>query len=143
MKRKFQAVCAAALLLGSAGASAADDKTNGGRLDTLGFDLYDPMYFIVGGDGGLNAKFQVSFKYQFFSGEGWMGKHVPFAQDFYLSYSQTSLWDLDELSSPFKDSSYKPRIFYALDNLLSDDSAWSLGIEAGFAHESNGKAGVD
>src|SRR5699024_2688125 len=62
----------------------------------------------------------------------------------YLSFSQTSLWDLGELSKPFRDSSYRPRVFYAnyaLGKLF--DGQLRLGIEAGAGHESNGKDGED
>lgn len=110
----------------------------------LGFSLYDPIYFIVGNDGGTNAKFQLSFKYQFFSEGGWLNQHLKFPSHLYLSYTQTSLWDLDEDSSPFNDSSYKPRIFYSNDFITpSDTQNFGFGFELGFAHESNGKSGVD
>jgi len=109
----------------------------------LAVSVYEPVYFIVGGDGGLNAKFQISFRYQLFDSHGTWAQHVPWIDDFYLSFSQTSLWDLGELSKPFTDSSYRPRLFYAnyaLGHAL--DGRLSFGVESGFGHESNGKDGT-
>ncbi len=110
----------------------------------LAVSVYEPVYFIVGGDGGLNAKFQLSFRYRLFDDQGRLARRLPWIDDLYLSYSQTSLWDLNELSKPFRDSSYRPRLFYAnydLGRLF--DGRVRLGIEAGAGHESNGKDGED
>jgi phospholipase A1/A2 len=110
----------------------------------LAVSVYEPVYFIVGGDGGLNAKFQISLRYRLFDGRGQLAERLPWIDDLYLSYSQTSLWDLDDLSKPFRDSSYRPRLFfsnYDLSRLL--DGRLRLGIEAGAGHESNGKEGED
>ncbi len=95
-------------------------------------------------DGGLNAKFQISLRYQLFDSQGPLARRVPWIDDFYLSYSQTSLWDLGEESSPFFDSSYRPRLFYANYDLARFfDGRLRLGVETGLGHESNGKAGAD
>lgn len=110
----------------------------------LGVSTYDPIYFIVGNNGGLNSKFQISFKYSIFREGSWISDCLPVPSHIYLSYTQTSLWDLHERSSPFKDTSYKPRLFYARDDIWTSDSKhWQLGLEGGFAHESNGKADPD
>lgn len=110
----------------------------------LAVSVYEPIYFIVGGDDGLNAKFQISLRYRLFDGQGRLAERVPWIDDIYLSYSQTSLWDLDELSKPFRDSSYRPRLFYANYDLRRIfDGRLRLGIETGAGHESNGKEGED
>jgi len=108
----------------------------------LAVSVYEPVYFIVGGDDGLNAKFQISLRYRLFDGQGALASRLPWIDDLYLAFSQTSLWDLDELSKPFRDSSYRPRLFYAdydLGRLF--DGRVRLGVEAGAGHESNGKDG--
>jgi phospholipase A1/A2 len=108
----------------------------------LALSVYEPMYFLIGGDGGLNAKFQISFRYRLFDNHGPLARTLPWIDDLYLAYSQTSLWDLNELSKPFRDSSYRPRLFYAnydLTRLL--DGQLRVGVESGFGHESNGKDG--
>ncbi len=110
----------------------------------LAVSVYEPVYFVVGGDGGLNAKFQISLRYRLFDGSGALAEQLPWIDDIYLSYSQTSLWDLNDLSKPFRDSSYRPRLFfsnYDLGRLL--DGRLRLGIEAGVGHESNGKEGEE
>ena len=110
----------------------------------LAVSVYEPIYFILGGNDGLNAKFQISLRYRLFDGQGQLAEKLPWIDDLYLSYSQTSLWDLDDLSKPFTDSSYRPRLFfsnYDLGRLL--DGRLRLGIEAGAGHESNGKGGEE
>ena len=108
----------------------------------LAVSVYEPVYVIVGGDDGLNAKFQISFRYRLFDGEGALASRLSWIDDLYLAFSQTSLWDLSELSKPFKDSSYRPRLYYAdydLGRLF--DGRVRLGVESGVGHESNGKDG--
>jgi phospholipase A1 len=110
----------------------------------LAVSVYEPVYFIVGGDGGLNAKFQISLRYQLFDNRGSLASRLSGIDDLYLSYSQTSLWDLNDLSKPFKDSSYRPRLFYSdFDLARFFDGQLRVGVEAGFGHESNGKEGED
>jgi phospholipase A1 len=106
----------------------------------LALSVYEPVYFIFGGDGGFNAKFQISFKYQLFDAQGNFSKKLPWLGDLYLGYSQTSLWDLGELSAPFKDTSYRPRLFYLNDHIFDFfDGRLRVGVESGVGHESNGK----
>lgn len=124
-----------------AAAAQADSKLID-KPPPLAVTVYEPVYFVVGGDGGLNAKFQISLRYRLFDDRGRLASRLPWIDDLYLSYSQTSLWDLNELSKPFKDTSYRPRFFYAnydLGRML--DGRLRLGVEAGAGHESNGKEG--
>ena len=108
----------------------------------LAVSVYDPVYFLIGGDGGLNAKFQISFRYRLFDDKGSWARKLPWIDDLYLSFSQTSLWDLNELSKPFRDSSYRPRLFYANHDLArANDGQVRFGVETGLGHESNGKDG--
>lgn len=110
----------------------------------LAVSVYEPVYFLVGGDGGLNAKFQISLRYQLFDGRGALASRLPWIDDLYLAYSQTSLWDLGDLSKPFKDSSYRPRVFFSNYDLARFfDGQLRVGIETGFGHESNGKVGEE
>ncbi|HEY0943159.1 MAG TPA: phospholipase A [Steroidobacter sp.] len=110
----------------------------------LAVSVYEPVYLVVGGDGGLNAKFQISLRYRLFDDRGRLAERLPWIDDLYLSYSQTSLWDLSDASKPFKDSSYRPRLFYSHYDLARYfDGQLRVGVEAGFGHESNGKEGDD
>lgn len=131
-----------------AAAPADDSKQPDNRLidkpPPLAVSTYEPVFFIVGGDGGLNAKFQISFRYQLFDGRGPLAQRLPWLDDLYLSFSTTSLWDLGELSKPFTDSSYRPRLFYSNYDLMRVlDGQLRIGVETGFGHESNGKEGDD
>lgn len=106
--------------------------------------VYDPVYFAVGTRERTNAKFQLSFKYRFFTEDGPLAQRVNFLQDLYLGYTQTSLWDLESNSAPFYDSSYKPRLFYYNRDVWDGaEKKISLGLEGGLGHESNGKSGTD
>jgi phospholipase A1 len=110
----------------------------------LAVSIYEPVYFIVGGDGGLNAKFQISLRFRLFDDHGRLARRLPWIDDLYLSFSQTALWDLGELSKPFKDASYRPRLFYGNYDLARYFGGnLRVGVESGIGHESNGKEGDD
>lgn len=97
---------------------------------------YEPMYFAIGSRGNTNAKFQVSLKFRIFSPK----TKTPFLEKLYLAYSQTSIWDLESASKPFRDSSYRPSLFFLDDRVSQWPFANSrLGFQAGVEHESNGK----
>jgi phospholipase A1 len=105
---------------------------------------YDPVYFALGTRGETNAKFQLSFKFQFFAQDAPLVRYANFLQDIYFGYTQTTIWNIGSASAPFYDTSYQPRVFY-----LNED-AWDwpgrkvmLGVESGLGHESNGKSGAD
>lgn len=101
---------------------------------------YEPIYFIVGPRDGLNAKFQLSFKYRLIRPDGPLALRYPGTENFYFSYTQFSLWDLSDSSAPFRDTSYIPRLFFLEDNLWRSRSGQTmLGLETGLGHQSNGK----
>ncbi len=133
---------------GAWNAAAAPARPSGTALidkpPPLAVSVYEPVYFIVGGDGGLNAKFQISLRFRLFDDHGRLARKLPWIDDLYLAFSQTALWDLGELSKPFKDSSYRPRLFYANQDLARYfDGNLRVGVEAGVGHESNGKEGEE
>lgn len=103
---------------------------------------YDPVYFSVGTRGSTTARFQISLKYRLLQPAD--ASNERFYENLYFGYTQTSLWDLGADSKPFRDSSYKPAFFWLSDRVWESDSKrFSLGAEAGFQHESNGKSGDD
>ncbi len=128
---------------------AVDAKTEKGRsLDDFmmlsqpyitNISAYEPIYFLFG-TRLSKSKFQFSFKYHFLddeSGEqGWL-KGINFG------YTQTSFWDLEAESLPFKDTSYKPELFYVGENLAGGKGPDGLFLKVGIRHESNGRGGVD
>ena len=104
------------------------------------FSPYEPNYFSAGSHGPTNARYQVSLKFRFFNPE----TKTPFLEKIFFGYSQNSIWDLSSDSKSFRDSSFRPSVFF-LDDTVSQ---WTfrgtkLGIQGGFEHESNGKDGAD
>ncbi len=105
---------------------------------------YEPMYFAVGWNEKTSAKFQFSFKYRFVNSKGALASHSPWFKHLHLGYTQTTIWDLDSDSAPFYDTSYSPSLFFFRPRIHTSDSGkWSLGLETGFEHESNGQGGDD
>ncbi|MBI9076960.1 MAG: phospholipase A [Desulfatibacillum sp.] len=102
---------------------------------------YEPMYFLAGADP-KDSKFQFSFRYRFFKPEEEFVKKHPWIAGLHFAYTQTSFWDLESESAPFKDTSYKPEFFYTSGNLKTRP-AWMHGLflQTGFQHESNGRDG--
>ncbi len=111
--------------------------------DEPALSAHEPMYFVLGHDSdrGADARFQISFKYRLFDPEGIIGGFSPLLSNLYFTYTQTSLWDLGEDSSPFRDTSYRPGLFYqwAGSESLPLPTEWRAGIE----HESNGRSEPD
>jgi phospholipase A1 len=99
----------------------------------------DPMYFVVGARDGWNARFQLSFKYRLFDQGSGFGKDEPWLSGLYFGYTQNSLWELDSDSAAFRDTSYRPSLFWRWSR--TDEKTWVDEIRAGFEHESNGKDG--
>jgi outer membrane phospholipase A len=103
----------------------------------------EPMYFVLGSDNerGLDSRFQLSFKYRPFDPGARVAQYFPALSHLYFGYTQTSLWDMGADSSPFKDTSYRPSLYYQW--LFSGQglgpSEWLVGVE----HESNGRDGAD
>ncbi|MBT0962028.1 phospholipase A [Denitromonas iodatirespirans] len=108
---------------------------------TPALSFYDPMYFVVGANGGASARFQLSFKYRLFDDEGALVGLLPFFGGLHFGYTQTSLWDLGSDSAPFRDTSYRPALFYEWDVPVAADSRHRLWVRSGVEHESNGRDG--
>ncbi len=111
--------------------------------DEPALSAHEQMYFVLGHDSdrGVDARFQISFKYRLFDPEGIIGGFSPLLSNLYFTYTQTSLWDLGEDSSPFRDTSYRPGLFYqwAGSESLPLPTEWRAGIE----HKSNGRSEPD
>lgn len=114
---------------------------------------YEPIYFIYGDEDKTAAKFQLSLKYQVFDPNGALARSAPPLGGMYLSYSQTSFWDLAGDSAPFSDNSYRPGILFSyeqLEQFLKNDEGQRLtpqwmhfNFQAALQHESNGRSGDD
>ncbi|MDP2225897.1 MAG: phospholipase A [Moraxellaceae bacterium] len=108
----------------------------------LGISAHEPVYFSggmnPGGEGPYNAKFQFSLKYRVINPDE--DNRLHWWEQLYFGYTQTSIWDLQSESKPFRDSSYRPTLFYE-NPKVTRFPAFSglLGVRAGIEHESNGK----
>jgi len=102
---------------------------------------YEPAYFVMGSnsENGKDAKFQLSFKYRFFDPKGSISQWSPALSNIYFTYTQTTVWDLGGDSSPFRDTSYKPGVFYRW--LGKGTDLWPEEYHLGLEHESNGQGG--
>jgi outer membrane phospholipase A len=96
----------------------------------------DPMYFVLGARQGYSARFQLSFKYRLFDPSSGFGQGQPWLSGLYFGYTQNSLWDLSSESKPFRDTSYRPSLFWKWDR--TDDRTWIDALRLGVEHESNG-----
>jgi phospholipase A1/A2 len=99
----------------------------------------DPMYFIAGGRDGYSARFQLSFKYRLFDLGSGFGADRPWLSGFYFGYTQNSLWDLSSESKAFRDTSYRPSLFWRWER--ADEKTFVDAFRAGIEHESNGRDG--
>lgn len=134
--------CCVLLLLAPVFALAAESETfpapYGDRPQDLALSANEPMYFALGGDGETaTAKFQFSFNYRIFDDDSSFVQRLPLLSRLHFAYTQTSVWDLDENSRPFRDSSYRPSLFLAFET-PNDGSRPDLW-RAGYEHESNGQ----
>ena len=136
-----QATNAAERKTGQPGKGAAPDQTaealkpeDAPELDLLTF--HRSTYFISGFTERTQAKFQFSFKYDFWPSTS---HHTV-----YFAYTQKSLWDIFDRSSPFRESNYAPEVFYAhYHSELHGQPQPGCGLfseQLGFEHESNGEA---
>jgi outer membrane phospholipase A len=102
-----------------------------------GISANEPVYFIIGYRPGLNARFQLSFKYKPFD--------TTWLRHFGGAFTTTSLWDLHSASMPFVDTTYRPSLSWYGDPkpFLGKKNVrltWQVGM---WEHESNGKGNTD
>ncbi|MBY4895829.1 phospholipase A [Cupriavidus sp. AU9028] len=104
--------------------------------------FHEPVYFAAGAHGGGNAKFQFSLRYRLFEGRDPGSRAL--LDNLYLGYTQFSLWDLSEESKPFRDTNYRPSLFYYLsDTGVRGGPLRQLSLATGLEHESNGRSGPE
>lgn len=123
-------------------ASAAPGQADAFSRFRSAISEYKPVYFDIGTRGKTTARFQISAKYRLFSPAA--NRPANWYENFYLGYTQTSLWDLQSDSMPFIDTTFNPSAFWLSDNLWTSESQnWRLGMNVGAEHNSNGKDGPD
>jgi outer membrane phospholipase A len=134
--------------------AAASDMPQQNRTATIRLDpipddepalsANEPMYFVLGARTGLDARFQLSFKYRLFDEASYPVRTIPALGKLYFAYTQTSLWDLAADSKPFRDTSFRPSLFWQGPLEAASRHPWSPDyLRAGLEHESNGKDGLN
>jgi outer membrane phospholipase A len=99
----------------------------------------EPMYFIVGSSGPTTARFQLSVKYRLFDAVAGLGEGRPWLSGLYFGYTQNSVWDLSSESKAFRDTAYRPSLFWRWERL--EQRVPFDGARLGLEHESNGSEG--
>lgn len=99
----------------------------------------DPMYFIAGSRGPTTARFQISLKFRLFDATSGFGQEQPWLSGLYFGYTQNSLWDLSSESKAFRNTSYRPSLFWKWER--AGERAFFDGARLGLEHESNGEEG--
>ncbi len=107
--------------------------------EELALSAHEPVYFLLGARNGMNARYQVSFKYRIFDDESTPVQWLPVLKQLHLGYTQTATWDLGVDSKPFHDTSYRPSLFWQ--KRLDESKDMPRYLRAGYEHESNGKEG--
>jgi phospholipase A1 len=97
---------------------------------------YEPMYFVYGPGNDTAARIQIGLKYQLFGRRGNWLDGITFA------YTQRMFWDIEEVSSPFRDVNYMPELFYLVPPHPVGNGGITLGGRFGARHESNGRDGA-
>jgi outer membrane phospholipase A len=103
---------------------------------------YEPIYAVYGPGTDSDARLQISFKYQLFGRAGEVGADAPWANGLHFAFTQRLYWNLGAESSPFRNVDYLPELFYLVPARPLAGRA-TIGGQAGFRHESNGRGGAD
>ncbi len=103
--------------------------------------VLESVYFVAGTGGGLNSRFQLSFKYRLFDPEATPVQWFPELNKVHFGYTQTTSWDMNASSMLFHDTSYRPSLFWQ-SKLDEKNTIGPSYLRSGFEHESNGKDGV-
>lgn len=109
------------------------------------FGFHEPIYFLYGPDEPV-AKFQFSFRYRLTGRRDSPVESDPASKGLYFAYTQRSLWNIKEPSSPFYDTSYMPELMFeslAADRPGREGPVTFVGYQTGYKHESNGRDGLD
>ncbi|MDD3884771.1 MAG: phospholipase A [Gallionella sp.] len=126
------------------GEALAGNETAGvpGRFEPMpesepALSALEPVYLLAGVNHGMDARFQLSFKYRLFDPESTPVQWLPALSKLHFGYTQTSLWDLGADSKPLHDTSYRPSLFWQ--SRLDERPFGPSYLRTGYEHESNGK----
>lgn len=134
-----------ALLVAAADGAAAtrlppDATLAQAPLAEMALSVNEPVYFLFGAGSERAARFQLSVKYRLFDADAAPVKLFPLLSGLYFGYTQNSIWELGADSSPFRDTNYRPSLFWQ--GVVAGDGLMPQALRAGYEHESNGRDGV-
>lgn len=115
---------------------AAEER--GRNVFLANLSTYEPIYAVYGPNTGTDARIQISLQYQLFGTAG--GARTSWIDGLRFGYTQQMFWDLGRASSPFRDVTYMPELFYVLPP-LAEAGGWTFGGRFGLRHQSNGRSG--
>lgn len=121
--------------------AAVAAKPLGGNAYLGNLSAYAPIYAVYGPGTDSDARLQLSLKYQLFGAPGAVGPGQPWENGIHLGYTQRMFWNLGARSSPFRSVDFMPELFYLVPARATAGRV-TIGGQAGFRHESNGRAGV-
>jgi phospholipase A1 len=116
-------------------------KPDAGNAYLGNLSSYQPIYAVYGPATDTDARIQISFKYQLFGSPGAVGLGQPWENGIHFAFTQRMFWNLGAESSPFRSVDFMPEVFYLLPATRVGD-ALSIGAQAGFQHQSNGRDGL-
>lgn len=109
-------------------------------LDNL--STHEPIYAVYGPGTNSDARLQLSFKYQLFGRRSRGAEPASWLDGLHVAYTQRMFWDLGAKSSPFRNIDFQPEIFYQVPTFRLAEYL-TIDGQAGFRHESNGRAGLE
>lgn len=100
----------------------------------------EPMYLLLGGSDDATGRIQLSLQYRILSEESTAVERWPWLGDLHFAYTQTAFWDLRADSLPFKESHYRPSLYWQ--QVQDYDTGGIDVLRIGYEHLSNGRDGT-
>ena len=101
---------------------------------------YEPIYVGFARDfDGDSAKERNEVKFQINFQKALWENMLGYDDALSIGYTQTAWWQVQEDSAPFRETNYRPEIFWT----MPTDFANSKYVKLGLSHESNGKGGEE
>lgn len=142
--------------------NASEQESNANLVQEL-FNPFTSNYVLIGADSDTSEldsdedeknwdiKFQLSFVSQINTGasrfENKFGQFSRFVTRYigpwFFAYTQESYWDTGRDSAPFRESNYRPELFFRspFSEKFSEQFGKRTGLYYGWIHESNGRDG--
>jgi phospholipase A1 len=136
---------AAGELLAQDGSAKAVQQANPPQEMNKPVSAYKVNYFSINhwpGNNNTQVKFQLSLKFPVLQPDLYVFTNNLFPA--YVAYTQKSLWNVGQNSTPFEESNYNPEFFldYPVNAVINGRLKLRDIVISPFEHESNGLAGI-